>query len=140
MFGLENAFISSLLVNVSKILFGLSLIYIILKMLNRKTELSWYPKIKNALYQIHINTGKFATILGIAHAVFVIPQSTIYWVTGTLFGAVMIILLGLGAYMSIKLNKPMTEQENSEWRKIRLVKWLLTIFAVVFIALHYFWV
>lgn len=50
----------------------------------------------------------------------------------------MVILLGLGAFLSIKKDsKPMDEKDNRRWKTVRTVKWVLTVAAIVLLLLHY---
>ena len=61
-----------------------------------------------------------------------------YVVTGWVLGAVMVVLLGLGAFLSIKSGaKPMDGEADRKWGRIRAVKWALTLLMFVALALHY---
>jgi len=80
-----------------------------------------------------------AVIFGFIHGIIRSPIDQIYTITGWLFGIVMVILTGLGAFLSIKTNsKPMTCEDDAKWRKIRVIKWILTVLVFPALALHYF--
>jgi len=50
----------------------------------------------------------------------------------------MVILLGLGAFLSIKNDsKPMDEERDQKWKTVRIVKWIFTVAVVIFLLLHY---
>jgi hypothetical protein len=59
----------------------------------------------------------------------------VYVVTGWALGAWIVVLLVLEAFLSIKKSvKPMDREED---RRIRVVKWALTVLMFVALPLHY---
>jgi hypothetical protein len=55
-----------------------------------------------------------------------------------LFGILMVIQMGLGTFLSIKTkSKPMNREDYVKWRKIRIIKWILTMLVFLALALHY---
>jgi len=87
---------------------------------------------------VHVNVSKLAVFLAFVHGFTVTPMDGTYSVTGWLNGVTMVVLLGLGAYLSIKNDaKPMDEEGDVKWRTLRVVKWVLTVLAVFFLLLHY---
>jgi Zn-dependent protease len=98
-----------------------------------------YSTTKRVLYQLHVNGAKVAVIFGFIHGIVRSPIDQIYMITGWLFGIVMVILTGLGAFLSIKTkSKPMNREDDVKWRKIRIIKWILTVLVLPALALHYF--
>jgi hypothetical protein len=76
--------------------------------------------------------------LSFVHGVVVAQVDVVYVVTGWVLGDVMAILLGLGAFISIKSGaKPMDGKADRKWERIWAVKWALTLLLFVTLALHY---
>jgi hypothetical protein len=89
------------------------------------------------LYHLHLTGFKFAVIFSFVHGFMVARIDGVYVVTGWVLGAVMVVLLGL-AYLSIKSgSEPMDGEDGRNWRRIRAVKWALTLLVFVSLALHY---
>jgi uncharacterized BrkB/YihY/UPF0761 family membrane protein len=66
------------------------------------------------------------------------PIDQTYTITGWVLGIVMVLLMGLGVFLSVKTHsKPMDSQDDLKWRKIRIAKWILTLLVFVALALHY---
>lgn len=137
----QFAMLNVITVNICKIFLVLSLFYPVYKILNKGKLLGGsnsYGTTKRVLYQLHVNGSKVAVIFAFIHGLIIPPIDQIYTITGWLLGIVMIILGALGAFLSIKTNsKPMSREDDAKWRKIRLIKWILTVLVFLVLALHY---
>ncbi|MFX1284783.1 MAG: hypothetical protein ACFFB5_14075 [Promethearchaeota archaeon] len=136
-----NEIISELSSASAKILLLIGLIFIILKIIDKKWNNQpchgFYVKRKVLLYQLHINGCKFAIILSFVHGFTSTPVNQSDWITGWILGIIMLTLLGLGAILSIKnKSKPMDAEKDLEWKVIRFVKWGLTGIGFLFLVVH----
>ena len=133
--------LGAITVNVCKILLVLALFYPIYKILNKRKlqdGSNSHSATKRVLYQLHVNGSKVAVISGVIHGLIITTLDQIYTITGWLLGIVMVALLVLGAFLSIKTNsKPMNREDDVKWRKIRIIKWILTVLVFLILALHY---
>ena len=130
--------------NICKIFLVLALFYPVYKILNKRKLVdgsnSGYhtSTTKRVLYQLHVNGSKVAVIFGFIHGIIRSPIDQTYLITGWLLGIVMVILMGMGAFLSIKNHsKPMNREDDVKWRKIRIIKWILTMLVFLILALHY---
>jgi len=127
--------------NICKIFLVLSLFYPVYKILNKRKlreGSNSYSATKRVLYQLHVNGSKVAVIFGFIHGIIRSPIDPIYTITGWLFGIAMVIQMGLGTFLSIKTrSKPMNREDDVKWRKIRIIKWILTVLVFPALALHY---
>jgi len=129
--------------DICKIFLVLALFHPFYKILNKRKSQDGsnsYSTTKRVLYQLHVNGSKVAVISAFIHGLYTYmsPIDQIYAITGWLLGIVMIILTGLGAFLSIKTNsKPMNREDDVKWRKIRIIKWILTVPVFLVLALHY---
>ena len=135
--------ISTITVNLAKILVVIGVFCVILKIINKTignhSYNAFYTKIQRPLYHIHVNATKFAIILGFVHGFTVIPLDVSYIITGWALGIVMILLLGFGVWMSIKTkSQPLSVDKDLEWRPIRITKWGLTLSVFFLLFLHFF--
>ena len=134
--------IDELLTNLAKILLVLGVVFIFTKIAGKRggyNPNSFHNRNKNILYQLHVNGSKIGVILAFSHGFINSPKGQTTLLTGCLLGVIMLALLGLGAYLSIKQkSKPMTEQEDDRWKTHRLVKWILTPLLFLAIGIHYF--
>ncbi len=135
--------LNTLIANLAKILCVIGVFFLLFKVFNRRTGnqrfARFYVKISKPFYQLHVNGSKFAIILGFIHGITIQPLDQIYLVTGWVLGIVMIILLALGTRMSIKMKSTMmTPEQDLEWRKIRYIKWSLTLLVLLLLIAHYF--
>lgn len=134
--------ISSVSATVGKLSLVAGLVFIVLKIVykrshNEKFRL-FYERRRTFLYQVHVNVSKLAVFMAFIHGFTLTPIDWTYTVTGWLFGVSMVALLGLGAYLSIKNDaKPMDEEDDRKWRRLRIVKWILTVVAIFSLLLHY---
>jgi len=79
-----------------------------------------------------------AVIFGFLHGIIGSPVNLRYAITGWLFGVVMVTQMGLGTFLSIKTkSKPMNREDDVKWRRIRIIKWILTALVFPALALHY---
>ncbi|MFX1507599.1 MAG: hypothetical protein ACFFDC_16055 [Promethearchaeota archaeon] len=135
--------ISTIAVNLAKILVVIGVFCVVLKIINKscrnQSYNAFYNKMQRPLYHIHVNATKFAIILGFIHGFTITPLDQSYILTGWVLGIVMILLLGFGAWMSIKnKSQPLGEAKDVEWRPIRITKWVLTLSVFLLLVLHYF--
>ncbi|MFW9903248.1 MAG: hypothetical protein ACFFFH_02870 [Candidatus Thorarchaeota archaeon] len=135
--------ISTLAVNLAKILMVIGVFCVVLKIINKtwrnQSYNAFYTRMQRPLYHIHINATKFAIILGFIHGFTIISVDQSYIITGWALGIVMLLLLGFGVWMSIKNDsQPLSEDKDLEWRPIRITKWFLTLSVFFLLFLHYF--
>ena len=130
--------------NICKIFLVLALFYPVYKILNKRKLKDGSNSghhtntTKRVLYQLHVNGSKVAVIFGFIHGIIRSPIDQTYLITGWLLGIVMVILMGAGAFLSIKNHsKPMNREDDVKWRKIRIIKWILTMLVFLILALHY---
>ncbi len=134
--------ISELSANLAKIFLVIGVPFVFFKSINKNVHnygyTSFYQKTKRPFYQLHVNATKIGIILAFVHGFTVQPISQTYILTGWLLGIIMIVLLGLGAFLSIK-NKshPMDTGKDLQWKTIRHLKWVLGICVLVSLFLHY---
>ncbi|NHJ01861.1 MAG: hypothetical protein EAX86_06930 [Candidatus Heimdallarchaeota archaeon] len=136
-----NVIISDLSASSAKILLLIGSIFIILKIIDKKWNNQpchgFYEKRKVLLYHLHINGCKFALILSLVHGFTSTPVNQSDWITGWILGIIMVILLALGAILSIKnKSKPMDAKKDLEWKVIRFVKWGFTGVGFLFLVVH----
>ena len=134
--------INSIFVTLGKLSFVAGLAFVVLKVVYKGTSnegfRSFYERRRTMLYQVHVNASKLAVFLAFLHGLTLKPLDWTYNVTGWLYGGVIVTLLGLGAYLSIRnQSKPMDEGADAKWRTIRIVKWALTASAIILLLLHY---
>lgn len=144
MLGIENELVSLVTAYLAKIFLVVGLIFLGLKILHKRINNqrlnSFYEGAEKPLYLLHINATKFATILAFVHGFTAGPSSDSYLITGWILGIAMVLLLVLGAWMSIKnKSQPMNEFRDSDWRAVRIIKWLLTGLVILALASHYLW-
>lgn len=134
--------LSSILATTAKISLILGFVFIVLKIAykgshNQKYRV-FYERWRPLLYQVHVNVSKLAVLSALIHGFIVTPIDQTYTITGWLLGASMVILLGLGAFLSIKNDsKPMDEERDQKWKTVRIVKWIFTVSVVILLLLHY---
>ncbi len=139
---MQSNTINLLTANLCKILFVLGLPYVILKILDKRKGVedkdSFFRSNKMVLYHLHLTGLKFAVIFSFVHGFMVARIDGVYVITGWVLGSVMVVLLGLGAFLSIKSgSEPMDWEDDRNRRRIRAVKWALTLLMFVSLALHY---
>ena len=135
-------FISIASGNVSKILIGLGLLFLIVKVLSK---LFHNNKFGNTLNKFKFPTYIFhkmlaiATILAIIHAFNVSQSNQSAVLVGWLTIIIMIPLIALGIIMGFSNNwVPFDEAQDARWKKTRIIKWILTFFMIGFLGLHFF--
>ena len=115
-------------------LFVIGLVFLPIKLFRKDLENPTY----NKLYKIHVNAPKIATILAFVHGFTVSTVTQIDLVSGWVFGIASVILLLMGAYMTIKTNStPFDEQGDIDWRTSRILKWFISVIAIVALVLHF---
>ena len=128
--------------NVAKILIGLGLLFLIVKVLskifkNNKLR-EFLNKIKFPTYIFH-KMMALAVILAIIHAFNVSLENGSAALVGWITVIIMIPLIVLGIKMGFSNDwKPFDEEHDAKWRKIRFIKWILTFFMIGFLGLHFF--
>ncbi|MBN1682026.1 hypothetical protein JW865_00550 [Candidatus Bathyarchaeota archaeon] len=129
-----------ILSNISKVLLVLGTVFVISKMINKiqgNKVGSFHNKNFKTMYWLHVNGSKIGIILCFVHG-FTIEPCQKYLYTGYFLGGIMLILLAIGAYLSIKMNSnPMGEEDDVKWRNLRLIKWVFTFLLFSAIAVHY---
>ncbi len=111
----------------------ISLIFLPIKIFRKDLESSRYT----ILYQVHANAPKLGTILAFVHGLTVALVDPTRLLTGWGLGISLILLLVLGAFVSIKTKaQPLDDQGDTEWKTVRVVKWVLTVAALVLLVLH----
>lgn len=115
-----NEIISELSASFAKILLLIGLIFVVLKIIDKKWNNQpchgFYEKRNLLLYHLHINGCKFAIILAFVHGFTSTSLNQSDWITGWIVGIIMVILLVLGAILSIKnKSKPMNAEKDSEF-------------------------
>jgi uncharacterized protein YneF (UPF0154 family) len=130
-----------LIANVSKVLLVLGTVFLVTKQVNKRSgdnPRSLHNRFKVLLYQLHVNGKKIGILLGFVHGFTIEPRNVTYVWTGRLLGLCMLVLLGTGAYLSIKQQSSiMTPEDDETWRTIRLLKWMFTPLLFIEIGLHY---
>lgn len=141
---LANGFelINTISVNLAKILLVVGMIYVVVKIItkviNNETFSALYERIKLPLYYLHKAGPVLATILGFIHGFVIVPLNQTYILTGWCLGICMIILSVLGIYLGFKNGwKPLDANQDSEWKKLRAIKWILTFCVFLLLFLHY---
>ena len=103
----------------------------------KKRDAGYY----NILYNLHKAGPALATIVAFYHGLTIIPWTQNYVWTGWLLGIVMILLVAIGVIMGFKTEwVPYNDEQDQEFKGIRVVKWLLTLFLIVGVAIHYLYV
>ena len=122
-----------MIADIAKILFVLGLIFLFVKLLKKK-DAGYY----NFIYNLHKAGPALATILGFAHGITITPLSTNYVWTGWFLGLVLVALLILGAVMGFKSEWiPYNDEQDQEYKLLRVAKWILTILLIVALGAHY---
>ena len=134
--------LSAILATIAKISLVLGFVFVVLKIMYKRSQnqkyRAFYEQRRSLLYQVHVNVSKLAVFSAFIHGFIVTQMDQIYSITGWLLGVAMVILLGLGAFLSIKNDsKPMDEESDQKWKTIRIVKWIFTVAVVIFLLLHY---
>ncbi len=132
---------SLLLPILSLIMLVMGLLFAILKFLamnlSNNNIKSLFENRKSLFYNIHVTGSKFTVILAFIHGFIMTSETQNNSFTGWLLGFNLVILLLIGAILSIKHNSiPMTEDQDRQWRVVRIVKWILTFTVIVFLFLH----
>ncbi len=130
--------INEIIINVAKVLFGIGVLFLFLKLFLTKKEEKISKSLKLIIYNIHKASFILSTILGFIHGLTIIPINQTYVITGWLFGISTIILCVIGIRMGFK-NKwtPYTKEERNKNKKVRSIKWILTILTIAFLGMHY---
>ena len=112
----------------------IGVIFLPLKLIQKDVENSRY----RLLYKLHVNAPKLALILAYLHG---FTRETINppnIPTGWILGISLVILAALGALLSIKSNsEPLDDKGDSDWRSVRIVKWVFTVVIVFVLMLHF---
>jgi hypothetical protein len=132
---LEMVFMISTIAAYAALVFLIiGVIFLPLKFLRRDQENSNY----RLLYKVHVNAPKLSLILAFVHGFTRETVNPANIPTGWTIGITLLILAVLGALISIKTSsEPLDEQGDSEWRTVRIVKWIVTIVIIVVVAFHY---
>lgn len=112
----------------------IGIIFLPLKLIRRDLESSNY----RLLYKIHVNAPKLSLILAFVHGFTRETINPANIPTGWLLGISLILLAILGALVSIKnKSEPLDKEGDAEWRSVRIVKWVVTLVAMVVLSLHF---
>jgi len=128
----ENSWRLDMITDISKVLLVVGLLFIIVKGLGKRP--STYP----ALYNLHKAGPALATILAFVHGLTIDPIDQTYATTGWFLGLSMLALFALGIFMGFN-NKwvPFDDQKDAKFKKLRILKWILTATVIVALASHY---
>ena len=134
--------LSLILATTAKLSLILGFVFIVLKIAYKRSQhrkyRAFYERGRPLLYQVHVNASKLAVVSALIHGYIATPMDQTYSITGWSLGASMVILLGLGAFLSIKNDsKPMDEERDQKWKTVRIVKGIFTVAVVVLLLLHY---
>jgi hypothetical protein len=134
--------LSSTLATIAKLSLVLGSVFVVLKIVYKRTGnkryRAFYERWGSPLYRVHVNVSKLAVFAAFIHGFTVKPADQIFSVTGWILGLSLVILLGTGAFLSIKNDsRPMDEEGDRRWRTIRMVKWILTAAVIPLLLLHY---
>lgn len=136
------ATLSSITANLSLAFLFLGLLFLIIKPLQKPSQQGSSQDsnniAKNIMYQLHKAGPAIATILAFIHGFVIEPYNQTFMYTGLVFGLAMILLSGLGIIMGFK-NKwiPYTAAEDRKYKKIRMIKWILTVVMIGTLIAHY---
>jgi hypothetical protein len=121
-----------MITDISKVLFVVGLLFIIVKGLRKR------PSAYGLLYNLHKTGPALATILAFVHGLTIDPIDQTYMTTGWFLGLSMLALFVLGIFMGFKSSwVPFDDQKNAEFKKLRILKWILTATVIVGLASHY---
>ncbi|MFX1579508.1 MAG: hypothetical protein ACFFBJ_07645 [Promethearchaeota archaeon] len=121
-----------MIADIAKILFGLGLIFIIVKGLGKK------PTTYGKLYILHKAGAGIATILSFIHGFTIVPQSQTYLITGWCVGLLLLSLFVVGVFLGFQNNwVPFDDDKNRRFKKLRIFKWLFTALIVIALGSHY---
>lgn len=128
--------------NGSKIFIGLGLIFLLVKLVEKVFHNNIIGgvlrKIKFPTYILH-KMFAIAVILAVIHAFSINLENQSAVILGWVTVGVMIILMALGIKMGFDNNwVPFDEEKDRKWKKIRLMKWVLTFCMIGFLGLHFF--
>ena len=130
--------INEFLMNVAKIFFGIGILLLFVKLFSKQKDVMSSSKKNMILYNLHKALFGLSTILGFIHGLTIMPINLTYIITGWLFGILMILLCGIGIRMGFKNQwKPYTREQKHEYKKIRLLKWGISIMVCAFLGMHY---
>ena len=128
--------VSSVAAVLALVFLVIGVVFLPLKLLRKDLESSNYK----ILYRVHVNAPKLALILAFVHGFTRETINPANVPTGWTIGISLILLAVLGALVSFRnKSEPLDEQGDTEWRTVRIVKWILTVVIVLVIALHYIW-
>lgn len=128
--------------NASKILIGLGLLFLIVKVLsklfNNTVIGDSLNKFKFPTYILH-KMIVIAAILAVIHAFNVNVENQAAALVGWMTVLIMIPLIALGIMMGFSNDwKPFDEEHDARWKKIRIIKWILTFSMIGLLGLHFF--
>ena len=127
-----------MIVDIAKILFAVGLLSSAFKILFIKKYNQSTDSKKMIIYNLHKASFALSIILGFIHGLTIVSVNQTYILTGWLFGLTMISLMIIGIRMGFKNDwKPYNKEQNTQHRKIRLFKWILTILVVALLGMHY---
>ena len=140
---MSNAAVSTITAILSTILLILGLIFLIWKIITKKTQKSDSTnpnsKAKLILYNIHKSASALATILGFVHGFTVATINQTYVITGWILGFSMIIMTGQGIFLGFQNGwQPFTEEKDQKFKFTRVIKWFLTLLMIVALVGHFF--
>ncbi len=122
-----------MIADIAKILFVLGLVFLFAKVLGKR-EAGYYK----TTYNLHKAGAALATILGFVHGLTITPLSQTYVLTGWLLGFALLALFILGVVMGFKSEWiPYDDEQNQNYKGMRIVKWILTVLVVVSLGAHY---
>lgn len=122
-----------MIADIAKILFSLGLFFIILKAIGKRQS-GMYSK----LYILHKAGPGLATILGFYHGLTIAPLSETYVLTGWILGFFLLVLMILGIKLGFSSEWiPFDEDQNKKFKRVRVLKWVLTLLVCAAMGAHY---
>ncbi|NHJ85564.1 MAG: hypothetical protein FK734_08885 [Asgard group archaeon] len=137
----DIALLSTITINISKVLILIGIIFIIWKMITKvkKKPSNVYEKSKKIFYNLHKAGPGIALILSFVHGLTIEPINQTYVITGWIFGGLMLLLTGSGIFLGFQSKwTPFNEDQDAHYKIIRIIKWVLTVFLIAALILHYF--
>ena len=140
---MSNATVSIITAIISTVLLILGLIYVIWKIITKKSQKSDsvmpISKVKLILYNIHKSASALATILGFVHGFTVEAINQTYVITGWILGFSMIVMTGQGIFLGFQNGwQPFTEEKDQKFKFTRIIKWFLTLLMIITLVGHFF--
>ncbi|WP_371802318.1 hypothetical protein [Candidatus Lokiarchaeum ossiferum] len=139
---MSNSTVSTITATLSTILLIIGMIFVIRKIITKKTQKSNSElsaiKSKKILYNLHMSTTALATILGFVHGFTVETINQTYVITGWILGFSMIVMTSQGIFLGFQNRwHPFSEEEDQKYKFSRIIKWILTFIMIIALVGHF---